>query len=114
MPPKRQFRPPKTEAQEKKDLEDCIPKASRNATKWAFKVLSELQISRNNKDPSQEHCSFKVDLAKIQSLDLNITNKNVELLVDEVCSGGCEGRPELLPRKEFEQHYDWPARSLEH
>ena len=36
MPPKRQFRPPKTEEQERKDLEDCIPEVTRNATKWAF------------------------------------------------------------------------------
>ena len=34
MPPKRQFRPPKTEVGEKKYLEDCIPKDTRNATKW--------------------------------------------------------------------------------
>ena len=58
MPPKRTFRPPKTEEQEKKDLEDyCIPKATTNATKWAFKVFSGWQISKNNKDPSQEQCS---------------------------------------------------------
>ena len=44
MPTKRQFRPPKTEEQEKKDLEDCIPKDTRNATKWAFKVFSEWQM----------------------------------------------------------------------
>ena len=63
--------PPKTEEQEKKDLEDCIPKATRNATKWAFKVFSEWQTSRNNKDPSQEQCSYKVGSAKIQSINLN-------------------------------------------
>ena len=71
MSPKRKFRPPKTEEQEKKDLEDYILKATRNATKWAFKVFSEWQISRNNKDPSQEQRSYKVGLAKVQSLNLN-------------------------------------------
>ena len=38
MPLKRKFSPPTMEEQEKKDLEDYIPKATRNATKWAFKV----------------------------------------------------------------------------
>ena len=68
MPPKRRFRPPKTEEHEKKDLEDCIPKATRHGTEWAFKVFSEWQISRKNKDLSLERCSFKLDFAKIQSL----------------------------------------------
>ena len=60
MPLKRKFWPVTTEEQEETDLEDYIPKATRNATKWAFKVSSEWQISRNNKDPSQEQCSHKV------------------------------------------------------
>ena len=76
MPPKRKFRPPKTEEEEKKDLEDFIPKATRDATKWAFKVFSEWQISRNNKDPSQEQCSYKVGLAKIQSINLNAKERD--------------------------------------
>lgn len=52
MPPKRRFRPPKTEEHEQKDLEDCIPKATRHGTERAFKVFSEWQISRKNKDLS--------------------------------------------------------------
>ena len=59
MPTKRQFRPPKTEEQEKKDLEDCIPKDTRNATKWAFKVFSEWQMSRNNKDTFKTVALYK-------------------------------------------------------
>ena len=80
MPPKRQFTLPKTEERKRKRLEDCIRKVTSNAKKWTFKVFSEWQISRNNKDPSQEQCSFKVDLAKIQSLDLNVANMKVESL----------------------------------
>ena len=76
MPLKRKFSPPTMEEQEKKDLEDYIPKATRNATKWAFKVFSGWQISRNKKDPSQEQCSCKVGLAKIQSINLNGKERN--------------------------------------
>ena len=50
MPPKQKFGPPKMEQQEKKNLEDCIPNATRKARKWAFNVFFEWQISRNNKD----------------------------------------------------------------
>ena len=78
MPPKRQFRPQKTEEEKRKRLEDCIRKVTSNAKKWTFKVFPEWQISRNNKDPSQEQCSCQVDLAKIQSLDLNVANMKVE------------------------------------
>ena len=42
------------EEQEKKDLDDCIAKVTRNATRWSFKVFSEWQISRNNEERSHE------------------------------------------------------------
>ena len=42
------------EEQEKKDLDDCIAKSTRNATRWSLKVFSEWQISRNNKKRSHE------------------------------------------------------------
>ena len=42
------------EEEEKKDLDDCIAKVTRNATRWSFKVFSEWQISRNNKERSHE------------------------------------------------------------
>ena len=60
----------------KKDLEDCIPKATGDVTQWVYKVFQH-QISRNN-NPSKDQFSFEVDLAKIQSLDSNIANMNVE------------------------------------
>ena len=79
MPPRGQLSPPKTEEQEKKkkDLQEFIPNLILNPTNWPFKVW---QISRNNKNPSQEQCSLKVDLAKIQSLDFNMVTMNVESL----------------------------------
>lgn len=64
----------------RKRLEDCFRKTTRNAKNWAFKVFSDWQISRNNKEPSQEQCSFKVNLGKIQLLDLNVANTKVESL----------------------------------
>ena len=74
-----------------KDLEDCISKATSNATKWAFEVFSDIiylllgifhlfHFKRTTKTLQTEQCSFTVDLAKIQSLDLNIANRNVESL----------------------------------
>lgn len=55
-------------------------KTTTNATKWAFKVFSEPQISRNNKDPSQEQCSGLQGQRSLNSLGLNIANKNVDSL----------------------------------
>ena len=80
MPPKREFRPPKTEEEEKNTLEECIPKSTRSSTKWSFKVFSEWQIGRANKDPSKEQRSFEIDIGKVQSLDTNIANMNVKSL----------------------------------
>ena len=78
MPPKQQFTLPKTEERKRKRLEDCIRKVTSNAKKSTFKVLTEWQISLNNKDPWQEQYSCQVDLADIQSLDLNVENMKVE------------------------------------
>ncbi|XP_031573097.1 zinc finger MYM-type protein 4-like [Actinia tenebrosa] len=80
MPPKRQFRPPKSEEEERTTLEDCIPKSTRSSTKWAFKVFSEWQIYRVNKDPCKEQSSFEIDIGKVQSLETNIANMNAETL----------------------------------
>ena len=69
---------PKTEGQEKKDLEECIPKATRNATKWAFRVFSSGGYQGTT---MTLHKSLQGRLtAKIQSLDLNIADMNVESL----------------------------------
>ena len=80
MPPKREFRPPKSREEEKNTLQESIPKSTRSSTKWAFKVFSEWQIDRANKDPLKEQCSFEIDMAKVQSLGTNIVNMNVESL----------------------------------
>ena len=41
------------EEQEKKDLDDCIPKVNtRNATKWAFKVLRVADIKEQQRKES--------------------------------------------------------------
>jgi len=80
MPPKREFRPPKSSEEEKNTLQESIPKSTRSSTKWSFKVFSEWQIGRANKDPSKEQRSFEIDIAKVQSLDTNIANMNEESL----------------------------------
>ena len=80
MPSKRAFRPPKSKDEEKKALDESIPKATRSSTKWSFKVFLEWQQSRVNKDPSKEHRSFEVDMAKVQSLDTDIANMDAETL----------------------------------
>ena len=80
MPPRWEFRPPKSKEEEKNTLEECIPESTRSSTKWSFKVFSEWQIGRANKDPSKEQRSFEIDIGKVQSLDTNIANMNVESL----------------------------------
>ena len=80
MPPKQRFRPPKSEQEEKEILEECIPKSTRSCTKWAFKLFSEWQIARVNKDPCIEQRSFKIDIEKVQTLDTNIANMGAETL----------------------------------
>ena len=79
MPPKRRFRPPKSEQEEKQILEECIPKSTRSSTKWAFKVFSKWQVARVNKNPRIEEW-FKIDIDKVQTLDTNIANMSVETL----------------------------------
>ena len=80
MLPKRRFRPPNSEQEEKQILEECIPKSTRSSTKWALKVFSEWQVARVNKNPRIEERSFKIDIDKVQTLDTNIANMSVETL----------------------------------
>ena len=61
-------------------MEECIPKSTRSSTKWAFKIFSEWQIARVNKDPCIEQRSFKIDIDKVQTLDTNIANMSAETL----------------------------------
>lgn len=72
MATKRTFRPPITGEEEKQALENSTPKSTRYATKWAFKIFSQWQTQRSNKDPAKESCSFAYDMEKVQSLDTNI------------------------------------------
>ena len=37
---KRVFRPAKTAEEEKKLLEDAVPKSTRNAMKWAYRIFN--------------------------------------------------------------------------
>ena len=80
MPPKRRYRPPRSEEEEKEILDECIPKSTGSATKWAYKVFSQWQSERENKNPCAEHCSFPVDLHKIQTLETSIVDMSVESL----------------------------------
>ena len=80
IPPKRRFRPPKSEQEEKQILDECIPKSARSSTKWAFKIFSEWQIARVNKDSCIGQRSFKIDIDKVQTLDTNIANMSAETL----------------------------------
>ena len=41
---KRVFRPAKTAEEEKKLLEGAVPKSTRNATKWAYRIFNEWQL----------------------------------------------------------------------
>ena len=77
---KRVFRQTKTAEEEKKLLEDAVPKSARNATKWAYRIFSEWQLARRNKDPRTESISFMFDLEKVQCLDINITSMTAESL----------------------------------
>ena len=72
IPPKRVFREPKNAKEEKDYLDSCIPKATRYATKWAYKIFGEWQSSRRNKDANFEETGFEVELEIIQSLEKNI------------------------------------------
>ena len=66
MPPKREFRRPKRSLEEKTAFDDCVPKSTQCATKWAFKFFAAWQTGRANKDPSKGNCCFPYDVNKIQ------------------------------------------------
>ena len=92
MPPKRVFRKAKNVQEERELFEKCVPKSTRNVNKWSYKIFSEWQRQRENKDPSQEQCSFTFEPEKIQCLETNIVHMSPESLnlwltkfVQEVC-----------------------------
>ena len=47
---KRVFRAAKTAEEEKKLLEDAVPKSTRNVTKWAYRIFDEWQLARRNRE----------------------------------------------------------------
>ena len=92
MPPKRVFRKAKTVQEEMELFKECVPKSTKNANKWSYKIFSEWQRQRENKNPSQEQCSFTFEPENIQSLDTNIVDMSPESVnlwltkfVQEVC-----------------------------
>ena len=94
MPPKRRFRPPKSEQEEKQILEECIPTSTRSSTKWAFKIVSEWQIARVNKDPCIEQHSFKIDIDKTADIGYEYRQcecRDLKLLADKMCPRSGQG-----------------------
>ena len=59
--------------EERRLLEDCIPKSTRASTKWASNIFNECKF-RANKVSSLESCSFTFDMAKILRLDTNVVS----------------------------------------
>ena len=53
MPPKRMFREPKNVKEEKDYLDSCVPRATRYATKSAYKIFGEWQSSTWRKEDSK-------------------------------------------------------------
>ena len=55
-------------------------KINTKCNKVGYKVFSQWQSERENKNPCAEHCSFTVDLHKIQTLETSIVDMSVESL----------------------------------
>ena len=90
-PSKSVFWPEKVAEEERRSLEDCIPKSTRDSTKWTYKIFN---IKKWQPFASLESCSFALDKAKVQRLDTNIVNISAESLklwlakfIQEVCKG---------------------------
>ena len=95
MPPKSVFREPNNVKEEKYYLDSCIPKATRYATKWAYKVFGEWQSSRGNKDANFEETGFEVELGSIVEMSAESLNFWLTKFVSGVCKGNGE---RYLPR----------------
>ena len=71
------FRPPKSAEEERRLLEDCFQKLTRDSTKWAYKIFNDWQIGRRNKDASLESCLKSWTWQRyIQLLDTNIVKSS--------------------------------------
>ena len=89
---KRVFRAARSTEEERKLLEDTIPKSTRDSTTWAYRIFNEWQMAKGNKDASLESCSFSFDAEKVQRLDTILTSMTAESLkfwlskfIQEVC-----------------------------
>ena len=80
MASKRTFRKPKSAEEEKKLLENAVPRSTRSVNKWSMKIFSEWQAARLNKKASDEQSNSVDDSSKIQDLDMNVCNMSVETL----------------------------------
>ena len=85
MPPaKRRFRPVKTVEEERKMLEESVPKSTQSASKWTFTIFKERRSGKLGESTKtqllRESCSFAIDKEKVQSLDTKIVNMTAESL----------------------------------
>ena len=81
-------------------MDSCVPRVTRYATKWAYKIFGEWQSSRRNKDANLEERGFKVEVDSIQNLETSIVEMSPESLdiwltkfVAEVCKENGERYP---------------------
>ena len=89
---KRVFRAARSTEEERKLLEDTIPKSTCDSTTWAYRIFNEWQMARGNKDASLESFSFSFDAEKVQRLGTILTSMTAESLnfwlskfIQEVC-----------------------------
>ena len=83
MASNRTFRKPKSAKEEKKLLENAMPKSTRGVNKWSMKIFSEWQGTRLTKKASDEQGNplNSVDgSSKIQDLDINVCHMSAETL----------------------------------
>jgi hypothetical protein len=72
MASNRTFRKPKSAEEEKKLLENAVPKSTRGVNKWSMKIFSEWQGTRLSKKSSDEQGNSVDGSSKIQDLDINV------------------------------------------
>ena len=110
MPPKRVFREPKNAKEEKDYLAGCVPRATRYATKWAYKIFGAWQSSRRNKDANLVESGFKVEVDSIQNLETSIVEMSAESLdfwLTKFAGEVCKGERRAVSPKKFVQYLLW-------
>ena len=91
MPPKREFRRPKRSLEEKTAFDDCVPKSTQCATKWAFLKNFCRVANRTCKQGSIKGkllLSLRCEQNPVESLNLWLTK-----FVQEVCKAEGERYP---------------------